>query len=116
MASGKTEVKHGARERLDDVAEEERFLFIGRRRRPSGDAQPHPFRLRRSGWLWLGLGVAVVGIWVWLFATGRPVPVIEPVDEAVLNELLRVSFFLWRVDKRPRRAHDYHGIPVTTER
>lgn len=89
MASGKTEAKDGARERLDDVAEEERFLFIGRRRRPSGDARPHPFRLRRSGWLWLGLGVAVVGIWVWLFATGRPVPVIEPLDEAVLNAAVR---------------------------
>jgi membrane-associated phospholipid phosphatase/tRNA A-37 threonylcarbamoyl transferase component Bud32 len=89
VASGKTEAEDGSRERLDDVAEDERFLFIGRRRRPSGDARPHPFRLRRSGWLWLGLGLAVLGIWLWLFATGRPAPLIERVDEAVLDAAVR---------------------------
>ena len=89
MATGESEAKDEARERLDDVAEDERFLFTGRRRRPAGDARLHPFRLRPSGWLWLGLGVAVLGIWLWLFATGRPAPVIEPLDEAVLNAAVR---------------------------
>jgi tRNA A-37 threonylcarbamoyl transferase component Bud32/membrane-associated phospholipid phosphatase len=73
------------REPRDDVAEQERFLPIGRRRRPAGHARPYPFRFEGSSWTWLALGVAVLTIWVALFATGAPAPWLERADGAVLD-------------------------------
>lgn len=72
------------RKPLGEVAEEERFLFIGRRRRPLGTRR-YRLRLRPSGWLWLGLGAGVIGLWIWLFASGRPAPLIERFDGAMLD-------------------------------
>ena len=80
------------REPLTDVAEEQEGILpslpIGRRRRPSGDARPYPFRLRRGGWMWLILALAVLGVWIWLFATGGPVPFIERFDAAILTAMV----------------------------
>ena len=78
------------RETHEDVAEEERFLPIGRRRRPAGDARPHPFRFEGSSWTWLVLGVAVLAIWAALFATGAPTPWLERLDVAVLDAAVRL--------------------------
>jgi membrane-associated phospholipid phosphatase len=73
-----------SRKPLGEVAEEERFLFIGRRRRPLGSRR-YRLRLRPSGWLWLGLGAGVIALWIWLFASGRPAPFIERFDGAILE-------------------------------
>jgi tRNA A-37 threonylcarbamoyl transferase component Bud32/membrane-associated phospholipid phosphatase len=77
------------RETHDDVAEQERFLPIGRRRRPAGDARPHPFRFEGSSWTWLVLAVAVLATWAALFATGAPAPWLERLDVAVLDAAVR---------------------------
>jgi membrane-associated phospholipid phosphatase len=73
-----------SRKPLGEVAEEERFVFIGRRRRPLGSRR-YRLRLRPSGWLWLGLGAGVIALWIWLFASGRPAPFIERFDGAILD-------------------------------
>lgn len=78
------------RETHEDVAEQERFLPIGRRRRPGGHARPYPFRFEGSSWTWLALGVAVLAIWAALFVTGAPVPWLERLDVAVLDAAVRV--------------------------
>lgn len=73
-----------------DVAEDERFLLTGRRRRPAGDARPYAFRLSQGTWSSLVLVVAVLAVWVALFATGAPAPWLERADTAVLDAAVAV--------------------------
>jgi tRNA A-37 threonylcarbamoyl transferase component Bud32/membrane-associated phospholipid phosphatase len=58
--------------------------IIGRRR-PAGGPRPVVTGIGPTGWLWMLAGLAVLAVWVSLFRTGRPAPVLERMDAALLD-------------------------------
>ena len=67
----------------------------GRRRRPSGEKDPLPRELKRSGRFWLVMGIAVSLLWVSLFSFPATTNFWERLDHRILN---------WFVDLRNETA------------
>jgi tRNA A-37 threonylcarbamoyl transferase component Bud32/membrane-associated phospholipid phosphatase len=90
VTAGPDELVHQDRGSTTDVADDERPLILGGRRRPVAEARPFLFHLRTAEWTWLAFGVAVLAIWVSLFATGAPSPWLEGVDAAILDAAAKI--------------------------
>jgi membrane-associated phospholipid phosphatase/tRNA A-37 threonylcarbamoyl transferase component Bud32 len=72
----------------EDVVQEDSPLAslpLISRRRPAGGSSAMPVSMGWTGWLWLLGGVGVLAVWAVLFETGRPAPVLERIDDAVLR-------------------------------
>ena len=72
----------------EDVVEEDSPLAslpLISRRRPAGGSSAMPITMGWTGWVWLIGGLAVLAVWAVLFETGRPAPVLQRIDEAVLR-------------------------------
>jgi membrane-associated phospholipid phosphatase len=75
---------------LDEVGDGREIAGISlgaRRRRPSGEAERHPFELRLGGKIWLALLVIAVAAWVLSYAIRSSRPPLERVDDAILDAI-----------------------------
>jgi membrane-associated phospholipid phosphatase len=57
----------------------------GRRRRPSGERASLDYELGRSGVFWLATGVAAVAVWAVFVASNIADPLVQQVDDAILQ-------------------------------
>ena len=73
------------RERLEDVSEERSGGLVTRRRRPSDETRPFPYRLSRSAKLWLAAFLVVAVLWGVLYAFDVADPTVERVDDAIVR-------------------------------
>lgn len=64
------------------------MVVAGRRRRPSGEREPLPRELQRSGLIWLMAGLAMIAIWISLFSFPATTDFWEKVDAAVLRRFV----------------------------
>jgi tRNA A-37 threonylcarbamoyl transferase component Bud32/membrane-associated phospholipid phosphatase len=91
--AGRRTNRVASRERQDDVGEAGEFAGIKlgeRRRRPSGEREPLPIRLRTSGMVWAGLFVLVLLAWVTVYASNVPEPAVERLDDDILSLVVRI--------------------------